>query len=64
MFEEVSEDEFIFNGKTYVAETKADGTCDGCAFSSYVCNSPCLDVKCDSTERTDSSNVIFVEKQP
>ena len=63
MFEEVSEDEFIFNWKTYVAETKADGTCDGCAFS-YECDSPCLDVKCDSTERTDSSNVIFVEKQP
>ena len=62
MFEELSENEFIFNGTRYVAEMQTECSCDGCAFD-CADDTPCLNAKCDSTERKDGRDVIFVEKQ-
>ena len=63
MFEEVSEDEVVFNGVTYKAE-KMDGCyCEDCAFDCEDDN-PCFSAKCYPAERKDGRYVIFVEKQP
>lgn len=68
MFEEVNEDEVVFDGVTYVSREKKVYSCDDCALNDCALNyddrHQCLSVKCDPTERKDGRNVIFVEKQP
>lgn len=57
----MNENEFEFEGKTYVALRTDIDDCVGCEMQHL----PCYKVaKCSKNERVDGFDVIFVEKQP
>ena len=56
----MDENEFEFEGKTYVALISSVDSCTGCAMQPL----PCYKVsKCSKNDRSDGLDVIFVEKQ-
>lgn len=61
----MNENEFEYNGKTYVVE-QSGGECIGCAFlHDDDCSVPFEHVPpCHHVDRNDETDVIFVEKQP
>ena len=58
----MNENEFILDGKKYVAKTL--DPCMGCAFSSFCGRRSLYEVPpCDSERRKDGRDVIFVLKE-
>ena len=58
---EENQDEIIYDGVTYIAAHSGQ-SCDDCAFFSGDVPM-CTSSKCESSDRRDGRNVIFVEKQ-
>ena len=60
----MDENEFIFNGKTYIAVPEPDDCCCECDLLQKCSPDGINGVpKCQANKRTDGRDVIFVEKQ-
>ena len=61
----MDENEFEFNGKTYVSVATGGFSCDGCELFDDGCSIAYGDYPCCSAKgRGDGIGVIFVEKHP
>lgn len=61
----MNENEFEYNGKTYVTAPEPEGCCVDCDLLS-ACGPDGIEgiPECQSHKRVDNRDVIFVEKQP